>query len=516
MPNYQASLGRIVKSADLKTKGRISHAVLTFPSPDYDNDYVNPIGGEWVDQPYVNWEHQIPIGVGEVFLKSLPIDGVIQELPIGKTQFFQKSSDLKDVSLAKFDLDTGKRIGYYTEREVLDAADDTWRLVNDDIATGVSIEFSPPGPLGDGWRENGNKSLINKRESYTFDRFIGLGWAHTCNPINPSARTLEGGSWEKAIRIIETGKFPGGKHISPLVMKSLELFKKTRPIIVPSGFKLEKSMKNDLEEYFADDEQSQDGANDDTGSDDNVDIQNEDENDLSPTPTEFAKHMQALEDLATDLEGMLESKNLEHEAGKARLGKHVEDLRDLVRELQSDAHEMFPEAGLGSPYADDEVDDDEEDDDMTEDEDMDAEDDEEGEGEDVEEDADDEEEDDDETEGDDDIGEELEEGLEATEEEGQEEEAEDEKEEEKEEDKLPIKKSKKGKIITKGYPSGIPVKRFKFSDIQEPKKVVKSVSKAKKQSKKPISASVVKELSREFSELAKEIGGLKKTLVQHS
>lgn len=219
---YRAYSGRVYRSAP--ASGPVP-AILTYPLTDYAGDYVRPGGGDWSGvqfRPVANWTHEIPVGVGAVSVKSLTLGGETCDVDYGETTFFQSASDLRGVDLTQRQPGTYKPVGTYSQKAVLTAAEQVERLVRDDVATGVSVEFKAAGPKGDAWWELDDVSQLEGRKCRHYERWTGLKYAHALQPINPGARTLLTTNvehMEKAIRIAETGKL-GASPLCDVVMKS--------------------------------------------------------------------------------------------------------------------------------------------------------------------------------------------------------------------------------------------------------------------------------------------------------
>ncbi len=196
----------VLKSID--ANALTATAILTYPEVDYAGDYVVPDGGDWESEykrnPQVNVEHRNRVGKGVVLLVPTNIDGQQHTLPLGTTHF-----DGKDRLSAQ-----------------------TFRLVADDVMTGVSLEFTPAAGAAS-FKSMGHPSPLEDRDAMRFERWIGLGWAHCLNPVNPNARTVLPGI-EKAFRCVDTGRI-GNELLDPILLKSLSVRLPTRPaqIVVP-------------------------------------------------------------------------------------------------------------------------------------------------------------------------------------------------------------------------------------------------------------------------------------------
>ena len=206
-------------------------AVLTYPLTDYAGDYIEPGGGDWsaasqysgVDgRCRVNWTHDIPVGLGSVALKSLTYKGQAHAVDYGETTFFNKAADLRGVDLTQREPRTYKPIGNYRTKDVLTAAEQVERLVRDDVATGVSIEFKAAGPKGVAWSELDTYSELERRPCLHYKAWTGLAYAHAIQPVNPGARTILTSApehLEKAIKVAVDGTL-GGKPLCEVVYKA--------------------------------------------------------------------------------------------------------------------------------------------------------------------------------------------------------------------------------------------------------------------------------------------------------
>jgi len=221
-------------------------SVLTYPTADYAGDRVKPDGGDWkaynkavpvsggYDPDYVNWSHRIPIGRGTVKHRLLKFDGQTSPVAVGDTTFLYVKADVEGLDLRRRDPRTHRswdKEKPYTIDEVLEASAQSERLVRDDIATGVSIEFDvDQRRKGQDWWDLSEKSLLENRPARHFEVWRGLGYAHARQPVNPGCHTVAGqkrfiptsAAVEKAITIAQTGKLPGGEKLCPIILKSFE------------------------------------------------------------------------------------------------------------------------------------------------------------------------------------------------------------------------------------------------------------------------------------------------------
>jgi hypothetical protein len=238
--------GRVVaKSLD---RDRLTvRSVLTYPVEDQDGDFVRPDGGDWDSKfrahPLVNWWHELPVGRGYVEMKSVEHDGQLWDVPIGTTQFFRTAADCRGLTLAVRDPDTYAVAGTLTPAEAVEAARDAFRLVADEVATGVSIEFKPDPAFT---TDTGRKSLMRGRPSRRYERWTGLGWAHTPRPVNPSAQTILPESVEKAHRIVRDKAFADGKPICAVVLKSLSRLTPRTPTTITVPRTVRKAMEDEI------------------------------------------------------------------------------------------------------------------------------------------------------------------------------------------------------------------------------------------------------------------------------
>lgn len=187
--NYPATPGqvRLVKSLDAAALPAHSPpAIIVHPGPDLDGDITNPAGGDWRPfelNPVVNYGHAVPIGVGSVVMKSITHGGQRVDVPVGTSKFFEKSADLRGLSLNKYD-NAGNVVGKWDEALCLHFAEEIGPKVLAGIVNSVSVEMFV--------QKNFCKSLGklsgNTRESYRVDRWDGLGYAHTLVPVHLSAR----------------------------------------------------------------------------------------------------------------------------------------------------------------------------------------------------------------------------------------------------------------------------------------------------------------------------------------
>lgn len=195
-------------------------------------DWVRPDGGDWTRfkaHPLVNWAHAIPVGRGVVEHKSLDFQGRSTVVAAGATEFFHTAADLDGIDRTEFDNPNDRTpVGQYSVDECLRAAEDAEALVRGNIATGVSIEFTPAGPKGSKPGEGAywdlpGKSPLCPRPPRHFEHWNGHAYAHARMPVNPGCRTVlddQAEVIEKAIRVAQTGRLPGGKPVHHLVLKA--------------------------------------------------------------------------------------------------------------------------------------------------------------------------------------------------------------------------------------------------------------------------------------------------------
>lgn len=173
-------------------------AVLTLPRRDSDGDFVVPDGGDWSRypaDPVVNWEHEVPVGTGEVELCRVTWKGEEITAPVGYTRFATSAACLKGLSLNRLDA-RGRVVGRWDVSECLDIAEQAAELVvARRIVDGVSLEFEPLA------KERIGKSARLGRDAFRFDRWVGQGWAHTALPVNDDARLIDRA--EKALSYAE-------------------------------------------------------------------------------------------------------------------------------------------------------------------------------------------------------------------------------------------------------------------------------------------------------------------------
>lgn len=219
---YRAFSGRVYKAAP--QRGPVP-AVLTYPLTDYAGDEVRPGGGDWSgvsNRPFANWTHEIPVGVGAVSIKALTLRGETHPVDFGETTFFQSAQELNGLTFPKRELHTYKQIGTYSHKAILTAAEQVERLVRDDVANGVSVEFKAAGPKGQAWWDLDTFSELERRPCRHYEDWIGLAYAHALQPVNPGARTLltsDVEHMEKAIKIAETGRL-GSAPLCDVIAKS--------------------------------------------------------------------------------------------------------------------------------------------------------------------------------------------------------------------------------------------------------------------------------------------------------
>ena len=346
--------GYVTKSID---RARMTvQSVLTYPGRDYDDDTVNPAGGDWTSEfprnPVVNWTHREPVGRGDV-PELRAFDG--GHLPVGTTHFFQSAADLKGLRLVSRDA-RGEPTVTHTPRECLEAAESAFRLVADDVASGVSIEFR-----GTEFWPTGRKSLTLGRDAIHWEKWTGYGWAHALQCVNPNARTIlppDPARLEKAYRIAETGRFPGGQRVSPLVLKAFLPLKGRKPQFVRVE---NKAMPTDDDKDYEDDApEGVDTLDPETGElapgdapapagdapapDEAPDAGGP----LKPTPKLVMTAMQHFKDGVSMVREAIDGDTVEHEGGIDLLLDYADKIDALLDKMNAEAAKEFPNAGFGS------------------------------------------------------------------------------------------------------------------------------------------------------------------------
>lgn len=320
-----------VHAKSLDRGRRVIKSILTTHDKDLEGDRVNPTGGVWRDRPFVNWEHGVLIGAGSVEIVSRK--GMLY--PLGTSDLFQSATDIKGVDLTRYD-DQFRPVGRWNPDTVLEAADDARRLIEADIATGVSIEFLPI-------RANPNGGLVSATGHHKptdFHEWEGLGWAHTVRPINPGAHTI---IIDKAIRIAETGRLPGGKPLCSVIRKSFDRFKAIpRPALV----RVEKAM-DELDD--ADLAVAPEGSDLDGDGTDDADETAMGDAPMKATPAAFAAVVQMYKDASKMLRDMIAGPSMEHVEGIERLTQEADAIDDMAAALLADGRTLFKGGGLEAP-----------------------------------------------------------------------------------------------------------------------------------------------------------------------
>lgn len=287
----------VLKSIDSR---RMSvQSILSFPTVDYAGDIVIPTGGEWDAKPYVNREHNETIGYGNVEMKSLTGEGIV---PVG-TSYFNQADPL---------------------------ANQVFRLVQDGVMTGVSIEFKPIV-----YKSLGHKSAIENRDAMRFEKWRGLGWAHCFQPVHPDARVLLPELEDavgKAIRITQAGKL-GSESLLPIVKKSLSAFAQ-RFAPKTKSFRVEKAM----EEQTMFDQTQDDPINTGTVTEEQPQGQP-----TYPTAAAGYDFAQALLDACSALESAIES--AEHVGGREKLLQLCDTIKTVAEDANQVASDVESELG---------------------------------------------------------------------------------------------------------------------------------------------------------------------------
>lgn len=338
------SVGGYVTKAIDRSRGTVPN-VLTYPGRDYDGDTINPARGDWRKKfpanPVVNWTHRVPIGRGSVpELKSFDAGGEKLLLPVGTTHFFQSAADTRGLRLFGRD-ETGREAYQYTPDECLHAAASSARLVYDGIADGVSMEFEPDGPLGEAFWETGQESTLLRRPEYHWEKWVGLGWAHALQGKNPNAAVIQDKAFgAAAFRIAQTGTFPGGEKISPIVMKAFLPLKGRKPKYIRVE---RKAMADEFEDAPAGVDVPAEGLADGRVG------KGEAGTGMKPTPEGYMAAIQHALDGVAMIEAMIP--DMEHEKGIDGLQDHVEELKACANGLKALGKKLFPDAGFESPDA---------------------------------------------------------------------------------------------------------------------------------------------------------------------
>lgn len=296
----------LVKSVDAARM--TAAAVLTYPEVDYAGDLVEPSGGEWPEVVPVNLEHLHEIGTGTVQLREFPnvLKGKPAVLPVGTTQFNPNSKLSSQV----------------------------FRLVADDKMTGVSLEFTP---ISGQYKSFAHPSPLEpNRDAAHFLRWRGQGWAHTMQPVNPNARTVEKAMTDLITPLVQAGRV-GSEEMHPVLKKSLSQYLQPRAATVRSGWG-KKAMGDDQTPLTTEDTMAVADMPADDG--------------LKPTPKALMAVVQGLKDLCDQAEGLLEAG--EDKEGIARIKQTLEAIKAEADTLLADGQSIFPDAGLDAPTADDE------------------------------------------------------------------------------------------------------------------------------------------------------------------
>jgi hypothetical protein len=329
----------------------VVQAVLTWPCPDREGDYVEPSGCDFT--PFeqtgrvVDWTHTIPIGRGTV--RKAKLDNHV--VPVGETTFFASDADIgRDIDLSIRDhlgRFTGRR---YAKADCRRAADHARALVESDQATGVSLEFT----LRKGFYRKLAETGPAGRPPLAVYKCDVHRYAHAMEPVNPNARTLIPDRFEKAVRLAETGRLPGGEPLSPFILEPLRIFKAfPRSPLVVGGWVGEAdpdARRKAMDETALMDPPADAAppADEPTGAD--------------TTPTAQAAYTlaQGLSDLSAAVGDML-SKG-EHVKGRQKVKKLLDKLAGLADEAAAVAEmvegDVADEPADDEPAADEESDDD--------------------------------------------------------------------------------------------------------------------------------------------------------------
>lgn len=332
---FKAATGKLYQSPG--ATGPVK-SILTYPLKDYAGDYVRPDGGDWSEypsNPLVNWTHETPIGRGAVSHKSLKFNGETCTVAVGLTNFFQSAADLKGIDLTKRETGTYRPIGRYSERECLQTAEQVERLVRDDVATGVSVEFKALR-----YRELDEISILENRPCRHVDSWKALAYAHAFQPVNAGARTLltasPGEVQEKAARILSLGKI-AGQAIQPVILKAL------RPL-VPATTRTTVRVENKAMEELSDTPPQMDSV-----------AQDEETPSAGPTPAvrTLLDGAQMLTDLSDQLTASIAQS--EHKKARRYVAKILEELKATAEEMNGMAEKVRAELEGDAAGADEEA-----------------------------------------------------------------------------------------------------------------------------------------------------------------
>lgn len=302
-------------------------SVLTYPVVDLAGDYLDPAGGDWslhLPSPAVNLEHNRadvcawareslaePGAPHSVRLKSVTAGGRTWDLPFG-VSYFDPNNKLSS--------------------QVFRLIDDGISGVGPDVYPGVSLEFRAApdrvegGRLVKSYRQLAERSPLENRPAYQFDRWLAEGWAHCAVPVNPGAMTvLKGGPRHEAIARLLSSKKVGGEPAHPAILKSLARYappQKSNTVTVPAGVPApptgRKAVADTAEPTVYDDAT-------DTGADPAAADEAPEGNPTSLAGNQLA---QSLTDVKAQIDDML--KRGEHKAGRKALAKILEQLDALA------------------------------------------------------------------------------------------------------------------------------------------------------------------------------------------
>lgn len=337
VPLHTAPPGRVLK-ARAEGARRVARGFVTLeerdadgqPVRDYDGDFVVASGAVAGDAPlFVNWHHGVVIGSGDPPVRKAVRDehGNWTEGLDGTSYIATTAADLDGVDLTRRDRN-GNPVGTWAVKDCLDAAEDVWPLIRDQLAPGLSLEFTGLS----GGVERGRKSFVSGRDQRVFRRYVVHGWAHTPQPTNRMANLFEPEQVEKAWRdVAERGR-------SELVRKSFSdalAALRLKPSAVPvTPHRSKKAMDEndpmaDAAVTDAPPPEAQPAVEDDT----------------PPTAKAAYDAAQGCEDLASMIEDAV--KKSEHVKGKAKILKLVEKLRSISADANAVAEMVLGDVGGG-------------------------------------------------------------------------------------------------------------------------------------------------------------------------
>lgn len=197
-------------------------SILTYPVPDLAGDEVRSDGGDWrvhKARPWVGIEHLRYHGDSRdrAGLIGQPGVGTEPVVVAWARESLSNEGAPHAVELKSFRLDDGNSYvlpvgtSYFDPHDRLSAQ--TFALIERDALPGVSLEFVPVQKS-----RRLERSPLESRPAYHFDRWQALAWAHCRTPVNPGALVCK--SLDVLMKAVSDRRV-GAEAMHPVLFKAL-------------------------------------------------------------------------------------------------------------------------------------------------------------------------------------------------------------------------------------------------------------------------------------------------------